>query len=238
MLDIYRNRSSEFIPFSFYDRDGTQRKVDYISEVITQNDNTFWVFDDECLLLYELAYGYHNKPETEGFVLDFGTHRGASSSIMGSAVRDSINDGNSNIVSPVMTVDLYPYRTNGEDDFHTDNYLQARESFIRSGLIHTDVCFVMYDDRKFFSFWNNPIRIAFIDTSHDYVHTKIEIDNIMPRILDDGWVVFHDYSDEEWGDGVKRAINEFLDTQEVYDLDVYFVEYSIVCFHVKGRCLL
>ena len=89
----------------------------------------------------------------------------------------------------------------------------------------------MYDDRGFFDFWTMPVRLIFIDTSHTYEQTKLEIEKSIPHIVNDGWLALHDYHDAH--PGVVCAVNEFLDSQTEYDLEVYFVHKALVCIHIK-----
>ena len=229
---MQNNRSKDFEPFPFQDKAGTKVIVDEIVQKIHINAESVLVWKDEPLALYELARGYHNKPETQGYVLDFGTHRGGSACIMASAVRDSGTP-----FKPVMTLDLFLYNHRNPSDYNTwfatQDYLESRAAFYKLNLAHEYVCPMMFQDNKFLDFWNLPTRLIFVDTSHTYKQTKLEIEKSIPHVIDDGWLVLHDYRDEH--PDVIRAVNEFLDSQKEYDLDVYFAQSYLVCLHVKGR---
>ena len=224
-MAIVEDRRVTFSDFPFKDFNRSQKIAEGVCDMIHQNDDSIWIFGDERAALYELAAGYHNKPETEGYIVDFGTHRGASACIMGTALRDT-----KSAYQPLFTVDPYSF-----SDFGTQSYLEARESFRRVRGMRVFICAMIYEDLRFLEFWNLPTRLIFIDTSHQYDHTKLEIEKSIPHVMDDGWLLLHDYGDEPWNGDVKRAVNEFLDNQTEYDLEVFFVPDCLVCLHVKGR---
>ena len=210
--------------FEYFDYTGSSEVVDEITRKIYQNGYILWCYPDEYTALFEIARGYHNKPETEGYVIEFGTHRGASACMLAGAIKDS---GTS--FKPIFTMDIYP----PNDLFHDQNYKEARESFVRADLLDF-VCPMTCDGFLFRQFWNLPARMIFIDTSHTYENTKREIQESLPLIVDDGWLVLHDYGGE-YGEGVVRALNEFLDNQTEYDLDFYLGPNRLACLHVKHR---
>ena len=224
------DRSKSFKPLVFKDPEGSQAAVNKIVETIRTDNDSVWVWFDERIALYELARGYHNKPETQGYILEFGSHRGASACIMGTGVRDS-----GTTFKPVFTLDPYFYNGDDLNHFNTQSYLQARAAYAKTGLANNYVCPMIFNDLELLKFWNLPTRLIFIDTSHQYEHTKQEIEQAISHVMDDGWLVLHDYCDKSWGQEVIRALNEFLDEQIEYDLDVYFVKGSLVCIHVNGR---
>jgi hypothetical protein len=89
--------------------------------------------------------------------------------------------------------------------------------------------------------------VLFIDTSHDYIHTKQEIEIWSKYLSDKGIMIFHDtnmgkgmYTRNDgsmgfgWDNerGVMRAIEEFVDRQ--YDENSFFCDvtdkYSLIHF--------
>ena len=231
------NRSKSFLEFPFLHYDDSRKIIEEICKSIDDPDSEYievGCFADEYVALYELACGYHHSnPETEGYIIDCGTNCGASASVLASAIRDS------NRLKPVITLDVYHYNPEAPNDASTETftrkYLKSRETFFRLGLAHKYVCPVIFEDHKFLNFWNLPARLIFIDTSHTYEHTKIEIEKALPHIIDDGWLVLHDYGDESYNGQVKAAVNEFLDNQTTYELNVYFTPRSLVLLHINGR---
>ena len=107
--------------------------------------------------------------------------------------------------------------------------------------------FVQSDDvffaRQFVKFcnehgWEPKIDLLFVDTSHEYNHTKAEIDVWLPFVSENGQVVFHDTNlkevyrrrDRSWGlgwnneRGVIRAIEEYFGKK--FDESQSFIEIS------------
>ena len=54
--------------------------------------------------------------------------------------------------------------------------------------------------------------LVMIDTSHEYEHTKDELNAWIPRLNPGGYVWLHDYIGY---DGVKKAVDEFVETRRV-----------------------
>ena len=69
-------------------------------------------------------------------------------------------------------------------------------------------------------FWQQPLRVAFIDSSHHYEPTHAELKLILPLILDGGWLVLHDYFSEDTP-GVGRAVDEVFESQDMNTFDFY-----------------
>lgn len=78
--------------------------------------------------------------------------------------------------------------------------------------------FVQDDDIEFGSRWNgDPTDLIFIDTSHEYSHTKKEIEIFERLLRPGGLMVFHDTV--SFHDGVYVPIQEFLSTRSSYRFD-------------------
>lgn len=72
------------------------------------------------------------------------------------------------------------------------------------------------DDITFGLAWPKEKKadLIFVDTSHQYAHTKREIEIYEPILRPGGIMVFHDTV--TFYDGVQRPINEFLKTHKDY----------------------
>jgi len=70
--------------------------------------------------------------------------------------------------------------------------------------------FVQGDDIEFAAKWDKavPVDIVFVDTSHQYEHTKKEIVAFEPLVRPGGRLIFHDTTTH--AHGVLDPINEFL----------------------------
>ena len=178
--------------------------------------------DIERIMLYEVAAGMHQQPTTEGFVLEFGTWAGVSTLTI---VEGVIHRGDG---LAVLSVD--PYFFNIEE--HTEKYLQARmlHQKYQDGKIFPHLMRVIWEDLRFLKVWNHPVRMVFIDTSHHYEHTQQEIQACLPHLVNDSWLIFHDYAKQY---GVVPAVDEFVTKQTQWELKPYQLsklgEYNWLC---------
>jgi len=62
--------------------------------------------------------------------------------------------------------------------------------------------FTQIDDLEYAKTWNKPIDFLFVDTSHEFAHTKKEIERYSPYIRKGGVIFFHDINRH----GVARPI--------------------------------
>ena len=58
--------------------------------------------------------------------------------------------------------------------------------------------------------YTGKISLLHIDGNHNYEEVKKDIENWIPLVSNNGWVVFDDYI-WEMGDGVKKAVDEFCE---------------------------
>jgi len=73
--------------------------------------------------------------------------------------------------------------------------------------------FYVIDDIKFCEeanhyLWGRKIDVLFIDTSHEYEHTKNEIAKFTPLLAENGIIIFHDSNWSPGLSGVTRALKE------------------------------
>lgn len=64
--------------------------------------------------------------------------------------------------------------------------------------------------------WKGPIHLLFVDGSHTYGGVKGDIENLLPHVVPDGIVIFHDYPAMK---GVKWAVDELMATGDVVVID-------------------
>lgn len=217
-------RWEQFPVLEWTDADNTARIVQKIRQ-----HTRCGIEDDEIGMLYELARGLHNKPDTQGFVVELGTCEAGSACALGLGVRDA-----ESAVKPVITVDSY-YDWQGHER-RTEQYVIARDNLYKFDLAGYDVSQIIADSPgMFFSFWNKPTRVFFIDSSHWEPNVRKEIACMMPLMVEDGWIVFHDYIINDWGVGVIHAINDFLDQNTTWNVSVYRCGGSVVLVHLLNK---
>ena len=162
----------------------------------------------ELRVLYEVAAGFHDTDLVEGYALQCGIFCGGSACVMGHALKDANKD-----YFPVVAIDSYTKEYEPLRATFDKAYQESRENIWALGLSNF-VTTVISDDTLFLrNFWHSPIRVAFVDSSHHYEHTKEEIKLLMPYIVENGWLIFHDYFSEKTP-GVTQAVNEFLEMKQ------------------------
>jgi hypothetical protein len=79
-------------------------------------------------------------------------------------------------------------------------------------------------DTAIAQFDDNTIDFAYIDGDHSYDGVTSDLNNIFPKMKTDGIIAFDDYHRRGWwGDGVLRAIHEFIG-QHPSDCRILMVE--------------
>lgn len=232
------NRWSQFPPLEWKDPARTQAVVRLIRDTTDAG-----VDDAELGLLYELSRGlHHDRPDTQGYVVELGTYFGGSSSAMAIGLRDSPTKW-----KPVITVDSYGQpkwdlapgefpHCHDDPEGHVERHAKARETFWKLGIAYHYVCSMttrVHD--TFWELWAKPIRVIFIDSSHLYERTCMQIDGALNHMVEDGWLVFHDYHDGEWGKGVIPAVNRFLDTDKRWLKAVYRAGTAFLLVHLTRK---
>lgn len=220
---IEDRRKTDFKEFPFRDFNGSQRKVKALRSKLRRCDDGFvsQCTTIELTTLYELVCGYHDEPDGDGYVIELGSKRGGTAAILSAALRDS---GKTPI--PLITVSNYSiYSERGEED-----YVIARRVYHETGLALKYVCPMFFDSINFLKFWAMPTRLIFLDTSHKYEQTSKEIPLALSVLGRDGWLLLHDYNE---GFGVMPALNDFLDNNVDYDLEVFFSD-SLACVKLIG----
>jgi hypothetical protein len=155
-----------------------------------------WMFRADALKLYEMAFFGRD-------VLELGTYKGLSTTIMATALFNSGEPGR------IFTCDLI-------EDF----MLEAREGMTRRGVLGRENVFFAVDDagsflrRQIRS--NRRFRFVFVDHSHEY-EPMLEACGMLADVTEPGaFVLFHDYNDPRNSDpeqtdyGVYQAVHEAL----------------------------
>ena len=214
----------DFPRLPIIDPEGSRRFVEDLWDQIHQDVEPYqegsqhlWLMEDEeQISLYEVARGYHNKPETAGYVLEFGSWCCGTSILLTKAMIER-NDG----YLPVVTVDPYRYHPNNPFSPEMVTYLQSWWLHHKSGdEVYHELIRIIAEDLDFMRLWNNPIRMVFIDTTGQYEHTKAEMEACLPFLVDDSWLLFHDYY-EPFQDGLIDAIDEFIENQTEWEIQPY-----------------
>ena len=170
---------------------------------------------NELHALYEIAARTHDTVQIDGHVLQCGLFCGGSAIMMAHALRD--DDSNEH---PLIAIDSYTKNYRPLRDLFDNAYFEMREN-VWEFRLHEHITTVLSDTVSFLThFWNAPLRIAFIDSSHHYEPTLAELSLILPHLTDGGWLILHDYFSEDTP-GVNRAVDEVFQTEDVNGFSFY-----------------
>ena len=169
----------------------------------------------ELVALYEIAAGRHDINRLEGHVLQCGLFCGGSAIMMAHALRD--DDSNE---QPLIAIDSYTKDYRPLRELFDNAYVEMRENLWEFRL-YDHITVVLSDTVSFLKhFWNQPIRMVFIDSSHHYEPTLKELNLILPHLVPGGWLILHDYFSEETP-GVSRAVNEVIQAKGMEQCKFY-----------------
>jgi predicted O-methyltransferase YrrM len=142
-----------------------------------------WLTDEEGEALYELARGCRG----DGVIVEIGSWKGKSTVCLGLGSRA----GNS-----VAVYAIDPHADYRFGDFKT--------SLVRAGiteLVHpiASLSQAAADD------FDRPIELLFVDGSHEYDLVLEDFEKWTPKVVDGGWVVFHDTT---WTKGPRKVVGQ------------------------------
>jgi cephalosporin hydroxylase len=170
-----------------------------------------WLRREDALKLYELAYF------ADGDILELGTSRGLSTSIMALAVQDSGTN------RAILSVDINKAYSEQARRYLTDLNLQKAVTLsVGDG---GEVCAkLLSEERKF--------AVAFIDHSHAYEHVAQVCEFLPDLVSSGGFCLFHDFNDRRNTDrvsvgesgneyGVYHAVRRHLDPRQFEFYGVY-----------------
>lgn len=178
---------------------------------------------EDCMMIYELVAGMGHQTPQKGVCLDLGTLYGYSALTMAMALKRSRF-----YEAPVYTVDAYHPQESWlehqpcpfEYDIHDYVTKQDKSVWVRGLAYHLRLedylCQVICDSISFLKQFKYPVRIAFLDDSHDASTVTTEINLLWPLLEKRGWLIFHDYEEPHIPEShiqVKSVVDMFMERQ-------------------------
>ena len=156
-----------------------------------------WLTDEEADALYELARACRG----DGVIVEIGSWKGKSTICMGLGSR--AGEG-----VRIFAVD--PHADYRFGDF--------KANVERAGIadLVTPVPSLSQDAAPGF---DEPIELLFVDGSHVETDVRADFDQWVPKVVDGGWVAFHDTT---WTEGPRRVVGERVYRSRTFK-DVRFV---------------
>lgn len=172
------------------------RKQKKLVEEIPENCESIpgWIGRIESETLVQYA-----SRKLEGVIVNVGTYKGKSAIIMALA--------SSSLGTKIYTID-------------TEEHEGFRQN-LRAYNVEDRV--VSLIKKSFEVQWNEPIKLLFIDGSHDYADVKADFEHFEPYVVMDGIICFHD-SDLDEEPGVKQF------------LELEILEFCPKCLQPINRC--
>jgi MMP 1-O-methyltransferase len=160
-----------------------------------------WLTDDEGETLYELA----RRCEGRGAIVEIGSWKGKSTICLG---RGSLAGNGVRIfaVDPHADYRFGDFKTNVE----------------RAGVAHLVTPIASLSQAAANDF-DEPIELLFVDGSHEERLVREDFEKWVPKVVDGGWVAFHDTT---WTQGPRRVVGELVYRSRGF-ADVRFVVGSL-----------
>jgi predicted O-methyltransferase YrrM len=140
-----------------------------------------WLTDEEGEALYELARGCQGA----GVIVEIGSWKGKSTVCLGLGSQAGTS-------VPVYAID--PHADHRFGDFKTN--------VERAGLTELVHPIASLSQAAADSF-DKPIELLFVDGSHEYALVLEDFEQWVPKVVDGGWVVFHDTT---WTKGPRKVV--------------------------------
>jgi MMP 1-O-methyltransferase len=144
-----------------------------------------WLTDEEGEALYELARSCRG----DGVIVEIGSWKGKSTVCLGLGSRA----GNS---VPVYAVD--PHADYRFGDFKTNVERAGIAELVRPVASLSQAAADGFDD---------PIELLFVDGSHEYDLVLEDFEKWVPKVVDGGWVAFHDTT---WTKGPRTVVGHAI----------------------------
>ena len=140
-----------------------------------------WLTDEEGEALYELARGCRG----DGVIVEIGSWKGKSTVCLGlgSLAGQSV---------PVYAID--PHADYRFDDFKTNVERAGIAELVRPIPSLSQAAADAFDP---------PIELLFVDGSHEYDLVLEDFEKWVPKVIDGGWVAFHDTT---WTKGPRKVV--------------------------------
>jgi predicted O-methyltransferase YrrM len=144
-----------------------------------------WLTDEEGEALYELARGCSGR----GVIVEIGSWRGKSTVCLGIGSREGPG-------SPVYAVD--PHADYRFGDFKANIERAGLRELVRP---IASLSQPAADD------FNEPIELLFVDGSHEYDLVLEDFEKWVPKVVEGGWVAFHDTT---WTPGPRKVVGQAI----------------------------
>ena len=159
---------------------------------------------EELYFLYDLARGEYNAPDHPGYIFQAGVFCGGAACTMALGIKDARN-----MNKPLVAVDVFKlagWSVFPEDKTHW-GLLETRQNMLELG-VEDWMCLGMCNDVATAQLLRPNFRIIVFDSDHKYKHVLRQLNVMTPLVVDNGFMVIHDYYETHCG--VKQAVDEYF----------------------------
>jgi MMP 1-O-methyltransferase len=142
-----------------------------------------WLTDEEGEALYELA----RSCSGEGVIVEIGSWKGKSTVCLGLGSKAGRS-------VPVYAID--PHADYRFGDFKTNVERAGIEDLVRPIASLSQAAADGFDE---------PIELLFVDGSHEYDLVLEDFEQWVPKVVDGGWIAFHDTT---WTKGPRKVVGQ------------------------------
>ena len=144
-----------------------------------------WLTDEEGEALYDLARACTGR----GVIVEIGSWKGKSTVCLGIGSREGAS-------MPIYAVDP-----------HADyRFAEFKANVERAGIADL-VRPVPSLSQPAADDFHEPIELLFVDGSHEYEHVLEDFEKWVPKVVDGGWVAFHDTT---WTAGPRKVVGQAI----------------------------
>jgi MMP 1-O-methyltransferase len=144
-----------------------------------------WLTDEEGEALYELARACRG----DGVIVEIGSWKGKSTVCLGLGSQDGVG-------VPVYAVD--PHADHRFGDFKTNIERAGIADLVRPIPSLSQTAADGFEE---------SIELLFVDGSHEYDLVLEDFEKWVPKVVDGGWVAFHDTT---WTDGPRKVVGQAI----------------------------
>jgi predicted O-methyltransferase YrrM len=144
-----------------------------------------WLTDEEGEALYDLARACSGR----GVIVEIGSWKGKSTICLGLGSRAGAS-------LPVYAVD--PHADYRFGDFKTNVERAGIADLVRPIASFSQPAAADFDE---------PIELLFVDGSHEYDLVLEDFEKWVPKVVEDGWVAFHDTT---WTAGPRKVVGDAI----------------------------
>jgi MMP 1-O-methyltransferase len=149
------------------------------------NDVPGWLTDEEGEALYDLARACTGR----GAIVEIGSWKGKSTVCLALGSREGAS-------VPVYAIDPHT-------DYRFGDFKQNVERAGISDLVRPVASLSQAAAEDF----DQPIELLFVDGSHEYELVLEDFEKWVPKVVDDGWVAFHDTT---WTAGPRKVVGQSI----------------------------